>query len=176
MALTTLASLDAEIKHLEAQKRLVEKRDVEVPKAIVLLQKYASVLSPTQRQQIAKLIDAAINRTSIRGSRAGSTSGKGRKLGKVAPKYRLPTGEVWTGRGLAPTAFSAWLKSVEGREWAKANPGVKFPPIDGAVKKAAANAVNRASRAGPKAAPKVKRAPAKAGPMPRKSAASRTAT
>ncbi|WP_256359909.1 MULTISPECIES: hypothetical protein [Xanthomonas] len=41
MPLITLKSLNAEIKQLEAQKELVEKRDGEVPKALVVLQKYA---------------------------------------------------------------------------------------------------------------------------------------
>ncbi|EMT5436510.1 histone-like nucleoid-structuring protein, partial [Stenotrophomonas maltophilia] len=53
MAFTTLQSINAEIKQLEAQKRLVEKRDGEVPKAIAVLQKYAKVLSPAQRRQVA---------------------------------------------------------------------------------------------------------------------------
>lgn len=32
-----------------------------------------------------------------------------RKLGKVAPKYRSPKGELWTGRGRAPR----WLAALE---------------------------------------------------------------
>lgn len=43
MALNTVKSLDAEIKLLEAQKKLVEKRDGEVPKALAVLQKYSKV-------------------------------------------------------------------------------------------------------------------------------------
>ncbi len=61
MALTTLQSINAEIKQLEAQKRLVEKRDGEVPKAIAVLQKYAKLLSAAQRRRIAKLIGEAID-------------------------------------------------------------------------------------------------------------------
>jgi len=61
MAFTTLKSLDAEIKQLEAQKKLVEKRDGEVPKALAVLQEYAKVLSPAQRRQVAKLIGESID-------------------------------------------------------------------------------------------------------------------
>ncbi len=61
LALTTLQSINAEIKQLEAQKRLVEKRDGEVPKAIAVLQKYAKLLSAAQRRRIAKLIGEAID-------------------------------------------------------------------------------------------------------------------
>lgn len=43
----------------------------------------------------------------------GGSSRKGRKLGKVPPKYRNPANpkEVWTGRGLAPR----WLAALEAK-------------------------------------------------------------
>ncbi|HEL3840441.1 TPA: H-NS histone family protein [Stenotrophomonas maltophilia] len=146
MALTTLKSLNAEIKQLEAQKKLVEKRDGEVPQALAVLQKYAKVLSPAQRRQVAKLIGETIDGRPARSAKAASGPLKGRKLGKVAPKYRLPTGEAWAGRGLAPKAFTAWAKSAEGKAWAQANPGIKFPSADGAVKKAPAKAAKKTGK------------------------------
>jgi len=126
VALTTLQSIDAEIRQLEAQKKLVEKRDAEVPKALAVLQKFAKVLTPAQRRQVGKIIGAVIqDAPSV--ARQARGAGKARKLGKVAPKYRLPTGETWTGRGLTPKAFSSWAGSSEGKAWAKANPDAKFP-------------------------------------------------
>lgn len=109
MALTTLKSLNAEIKSLEAQKKLVEKRDGEVPKALAVLQRYAKVLTPAQRRQVAKII----------GETAEAPSGR--------------TGETWTGRGLSPKVFTAWAKSAEGRAWVKAHPESKFPPAEGSL-------------------------------------------
>lgn len=141
MALTTLKLLNAEIKSLEAQKKLVEKRDGEVPKALAVLQRYAKVLTPAQRRQVAKIIGETVEAPSRRTATTPKGPLKGRKLGSVAPKYRLPTGETWTGRGLSPKVFSAWAKSAEGRAWAKANPGIKFPAASGA---------NEASKAGSK--------------------------
>lgn len=97
MTLITLKSLNAEIKQLEAQKELVEKRDGEVPKALVVLQKYAKILSPAQRRQAAKLIGETIDAKPLRALKdaAGSRKGrKGRKAGKVAPKYLLPSRET----------------------------------------------------------------------------------
>lgn len=44
---------------------------------------------------------------------------KGRKLGKVPPKYQLPSGKTWTGRGRMPVEFA---------EWQKENPGKDLPP------------------------------------------------
>lgn len=133
MALTTLRSLDAEIKQLEAQKKLVEKRDGEVPQALAVLQKYAKVLTPAQRRQIAKIVGGVVD-TDVAASvgvvKPAKSSAKGRTLGKVAPKYRLPTGEAWTGRGLAPKVFVAWHKSAEGKAWRAANQGEKYPPAD----------------------------------------------
>lgn len=155
MALTTLKSLDAEIKQLEAQKKLVEKRDGEVPKALAVLQRYAKVLTPAQRRQVARIVGETIEATSARARKVSKSSLKGRKLGAVAPKYRLPTGETWTGRGLSPKAFSAWAKSAAGKAWAKANPDAKFPPADGA--KVAAPVVKKAAKKAMKVAKKVAR-------------------
>ncbi|WP_340568900.1 H-NS family nucleoid-associated regulatory protein [Stenotrophomonas sp. G106K1] len=161
MALTTLKSLNAEIKQLEAQKKLVEKRDGEVPKALAVLQKYAKVLSPAQRRQVAKLIGETIDAKPARATKAAKGPIKGRKLGKVAPKYRLPSGETWAGRGLAPKAFTAWAKSAVGKAWAQANPGARFPPADGAVKKAPAKAMKKAGKAAKKITRKAVKKPAK---------------
>lgn len=155
MALTTLKSLDAEIKQLEAQKKLVEKRDGEVPKALAVLQRYAKVLTPAQRRQVAKIIGETVEVPSGRTTAARKGPLKGSKLGAVAPKYRLPTGETWTGRGLSPKAFSAWAKSAAGKAWAKANPDAKFPPADGA--KVAAPVVKKAAQKATKVAKKVAR-------------------
>ena len=135
MALTTLQSIDAEIRQLEAQKKLVEKRDAEVPKALAVLQKFAKVLTPAQRRQVGKIIGAAIQDTPGVARRVRG-AGTVRKLGKVAPKYQLPTGETWTGRGLTPKAFSSWLGSSEGKAWGKANPDGKFPLAGGVSAKA----------------------------------------
>lgn len=161
MALTTLQSINAEIKQLEAQRKLIEKRDGEVPKALAVLQKYAKVLSPAQRRQVAKLIGETLDEKPARAPKAAPAARKGRKLGKVAPKYRLPTGETWAGRGLTPKAFAAWAKSAEGKAWNQANPGSKFPSADGAGKKAPTKAVKKASKTAKKAARKVVKKPAK---------------
>lgn len=151
LALTTLQSINAEIKQLEAQKRLVEKRDGEVPKAIAVLQKYAKVLSPAQRRQVANLIGETVDVKPSRAPKAAAGPLKGRKLGKVAPKYRLPSGETWAGRGLAPKAFAAWAKSADGKAWAQANPEAKFPPAGAKVKKAAAKTAAKVAKVTKKA-------------------------
>ena len=144
MPRTTLQSIDAEIKQLEAQKKLVEKRDSEVPKAIEVLQRYARVLTPAQRRKLAKIsgseLDAEAAKAPARASRA-------RKIGRVAPKYRLPTGD-------------------EGKAWRKTNKGERFPAIDEVSARSSASAAStKASRGaakkiGKKATKKVAR-PAK---------------
>lgn len=156
MALTTLKSLNAEIKQLEAQKKLVEKRDGEVPKALAVLQRYAKVLTLAQRRQVAKIVGDTVEASFGRAEAVTKGSLKGRKLGSVAPKYRLPTGETWTGRGLSPKAFAAWAKSGEGRAWIKAHPESKFPPAEGPVRSASKPAKKAA-----KAAKKIVKKPAK---------------
>ncbi|WP_394540219.1 H-NS histone family protein [Lysobacter enzymogenes] len=163
MALTTLQSIDAEIKQLEAQKKLVEKRDFEVPKAIEVLQRYARVLTPAQRRKLAKIFGSELG---VETANVPARAARARKIGRVAPKYRLPTGETWTGRGRTPVAFAAWEKGAEGKAWRKANEGARFPAIDGTpVKAPASTATTKASRGaakktGKKAAQKATR-PAK---------------
>lgn len=130
----TVKSLNAEIKLLQAQRTLVEKRDGEVPRALAVLRKYAAVLTPAQRRQVAGLIDASMPQKAQAVAKASEGPLKGRKLGKVAPKYRLPSGETWTGRGLAPKVFTAWAKSADGRAWVAANAGERFPAA-GAAKR-----------------------------------------
>lgn len=159
MALTTLKALDAEIKQLEARKKLVEKRDGEVPKALAVLQRYAKVLTSAQRRQAAKIIGETVEVPSGRTATASKGPLKGRKLGSVAPKYRLPTGETWTGRGLSPKVFTAWAKSAEGRAWVKAHPESKFPPAEGSLMTAATPAKKPA-----KAVKRVVKKPAKRSP------------
>lgn len=146
MALTTLQSIDAEIRQLEAQKKLVEKRDTEVPKALAVLKRYAKVLSPAQRKQVAKIIGEAVG-DSPRATPQPRAK-KARVLGKVPPKYRLPTGETWAGRGLAPKAFVTWAKSAEGKVWTKANPEAKYPPAGRAPAKSAQKVVQKTARKG----------------------------
>lgn len=54
--------------------------------------------------------------------KADKVSGKeesSKEPAKVKPKYRLPGGITWTGRGRTPKAFM---------EWQKANPGKDYPP------------------------------------------------
>ncbi|UQY89712.1 hypothetical protein LQE85_12025 [Stenotrophomonas rhizophila] len=51
---------------MEAPKKRVEKRDEEVPKALAVLKRYAKVLTPAQRRQVAKIIGGAIEAPSGR--------------------------------------------------------------------------------------------------------------
>lgn len=161
MVLTTLQSIDAEIRQLEAQKKLVEKRDAEVPKALAVLQKFANVLTPAQRRKVGKIIGDAVPEA-LRATRTTAASKKARKLGRVAPKYQLPTGETWSGRGLSPKAFSNWAKSAEGKAWAKANPDTKFPPAKAAQPKAVTKKASKTSVGRPAKKVSKKRATKKA--------------
>lgn len=130
MTLATLQAINAEIRQLEAQKKLVEKRDAEVPNAITVLQRYAKVLKPAQRRQVARIIGETL---AAKPARTARVAKKGRKLGKVPPKYRLPTGETWSGRGMTPRVFAAWAQGAEGKAWSKANGGARFPSAPGAA-------------------------------------------
>lgn len=163
MPRTTLQSIDAEIKQLEAQKKLIEKRDGEVPKAIEVLQRYAKVLSAVQRRKIARIIGEVVDATAP--AKAPRAKKQGRKLGPVAPKYQLPSGETWSGRGRTPVLFAAWERGAEGKAWRKANDGAKFPAASGAAQsgaKSRSGVKKTTAGKGRKAAAKKTRKPAKA--------------
>lgn len=125
-----------------------------MPKALAVLQKYAKVLSPAQRRQVAKLIGETIDAKPARAAKAAAGPLEGRKPGKVAPKYRLSTGETWAGRGLAPKVFTQWGKSAQGKAWAQANPGTKLPSAGGTVRKAHAKVAEKAGKTVKKAVQK----------------------
>lgn len=164
MSLTTIQSINAEIKLLEEQKKLVEKRDAEVPQAVAVLQRYASVLTPAQRRKVAKILgDAVDTGAPAKASASADPKRPRKKIGRVLPKYRLPTGETWTGRGRTPTAFVAWEKGAEGKAWRKANEGMRFPAIaDAAAKKRAKAASSKSPKtAAKKVAKKSKKAAVK---------------
>lgn len=156
MALTTLQSIQAEIRQLEERKKLVEKRDNDVPKALAILQTYAQVLTPAQRRQVARIMGDTVDQAAA--PRAAKKA-KRKSGGKVAAKYQLPSGDTWTGRGRTSTAFQAWANSAEGKAWRKANPGQQFPAAAGSM--AANKPVKKAGKKAAKAAKAAKNAPAR---------------
>jgi DNA-binding protein H-NS len=91
MALTSVESIDAQVKQLEAQKKLIENRDSDVSNAMATLQKYAQVLTLAQRRQVAKLVGQSVAAPAAAPltKKASAKKGvaKGTKLGPVASKY-----------------------------------------------------------------------------------------
>lgn len=127
---TTSREIDMQIRRLQERKALIAERDSAVQPAIETLIKYADVLTPAQRRKVARLVaDDGIQQAMP--NRAKKAPKKA--AAKVAPKYQLPTGELWSGRGRMPNAFATWARSRAGRSWAKENPDAKFPPADGSA-------------------------------------------
>ncbi|MGJ4727699.1 H-NS family nucleoid-associated regulatory protein [Luteimonas sp. SDU101] len=139
----TSKAIDAEIRRLEARKGLLAKRDSEVPGAIEVLSRYADVLSPVQLRRIAKIAgqgqdQAPAKKATKKSKTAGSV---------IPPKYQIPTGEKWSGRGHPPREFKAWSATADGKAWRKANPDQKFPLIAGAAaKKTTKKATKKAAK------------------------------
>lgn len=107
----------------QEQEKLLDNAEKEVIPAIETLRKYSSALTPEHIAQINKIVASK--------APASGKAAKGRKDRVPAPaKYRLPTGETWSGRGRnVPAAFQAWADSPEGKKWQKENPGQKYPPV-----------------------------------------------
>lgn len=132
-----------------------------------ILDTYMRFLSQAQRNTILSMLQmkgrVAAPKVATKGAKAGTV---------VAPKYQLPTGETWAGRGQPHKAFSAWSNTAEGRAWRKANPDQKFPayPYSATASATAPAKARKASKAtkaakgvsksakGPKKAPVKKKA------------------
>ena len=109
--LNTLSAreLDALINQAKKRKTVISKR-----KPIALVRKKLTALARAEGYSIAELFgDAPTARpaTAATGSKP-RTSTKGRKLGKVAPKYRNPAKptETWAGRGKPPRWMAVKLE------------------------------------------------------------------
>ena len=110
--LNTLSAkeLDALINQAKKRKTVISKR-----KPIALVRKKLTAMARADGYSIAELFGGAPvakPATAAAGSRT-RTSTKGRKLGKVAPKYRNPANpaETWAGRGQQPK----WLALETGK-------------------------------------------------------------
>ena len=110
--LNTLSAkeLDALINQAKKRKTVISKR-----KPIAVVRKKLAALARADGYSIAELFGdtpAAKPTQAATGSKT-RTSTKGRKLGKVAPKYRNPANpaETWAGRGQQPK----WLALETGK-------------------------------------------------------------
>lgn len=144
MSFETVESISAYIEKLEKQKKLIELRDEQVNKVLAVINHFAEVLTLAQRRQIANAIGASslskeapktqTGKTTVTKTVVKKETKKGRKLGKVAPRYQIPGGLTWTGRGRTPNEFAAWSSTAAGKAWHKANPDEKYPGVEGAAK------------------------------------------
>jgi len=101
--------LDALINQAKQRKTTLKKR-----KPLAAVRKKLTDLAAAEGYSIAELFGGSAPRAAAASSapakRASAT--KGRKLGKVAPKYRNPANknETWTGRGKQPLWLAALTK------------------------------------------------------------------
>jgi DNA-binding protein H-NS len=109
--LNTLSAkeLDALINEAKKRKTVISKR-----KPIAQVRKKLTALARADGYSIAELFGGApVAKPAAAASSKARTSTKGRKLGKVAPKYRNPANpaETWAGRGQQPK----WLALETGK-------------------------------------------------------------
>lgn len=99
------SDLDSLIKQASKRKTALTRRT-----PIAQVRKKLAAMAKAEGYSIAELFGGA--KTTTR------KSTKGRKTGKVAPKYRNPAkpGETWSGRGLPPRWMAAQLKKGKKRE------------------------------------------------------------
>jgi len=101
--------LDALINQAKKRKTTLTKR-----KPLAVVRQKLTALARAEGYSIAELFGAGSSAKPAVGAAPGKrTSTKGRKLGKVAPKYRNPVNpaETWAGRGQQPK----WLAKETGK-------------------------------------------------------------
>ena len=104
--------LDSLINKAKKRKTTLVKR-----KPIVAVRKKLTALAKADGYSIAELFGGVgAGASTAPKARKAATSGKGRKLGKVAPKYRNPANpkETWAGRGQQPRWLAA--ETARGRK------------------------------------------------------------
>lgn len=101
--------LDALITQAKQRKTTLKKR-----KPLTAVRKKLTDLAAAEGYSIAELFGGAAPRSTATASAPASRTSatKGRKLGKVAPKYRNPANkaETWTGRGKQPLWLAGQIK------------------------------------------------------------------
>lgn len=99
--------LDALISQAKQRKTTLKKR-----KPIAAVRKKLTDLAATEGYSIAELFGAGASRSTASAPASRTSATKGRKLGKVAPKYRNPANkaETWTGRGKQPLWLAGQIK------------------------------------------------------------------
>ena len=104
--------LDSLITKAKKRKVALKKR-----KPAATVRRKLSALAKAEGYTVAELFGGAGGGTGARATRAPrkASATKGRKLGKVAPKYRNPArpSETWTGRGKQPRWLAA--ETAKGR-------------------------------------------------------------
>ncbi|ASR42547.1 DNA-binding protein [Xanthomonas citri pv. mangiferaeindicae] len=97
--------LDALIAQAKERKTTLKKR-----KPLATVRKKLTDLAAAEGYSVAELFGAGGAGAPARAGRTGPA--KGRKLGKVPPKYRNPANkaETWTGRGKQPLWLAAQIK------------------------------------------------------------------
>jgi len=100
--------LDALINQAKKRKTTLSKR-----KPIAAVRKKVRALAESEGYSIAELFGGAAPAASAKAPAKPRTTTAGRKLGKVAAKYRNPANpkETWTGRGKQPR----WLATETGK-------------------------------------------------------------
>lgn len=99
--------LDALITQAKQRKTTLKKR-----KPIAAVRKKLTDQAAAEGYSIAELFGGSAPRAASTASTARTSATKGRKLGKVPPKYRNPANknETWTGRGKQPLWLAAQTK------------------------------------------------------------------
>src|SRR5690606_33680303 len=114
--------LDEQQRELDKQERALQEKMVgeAFDGLIASLKELLPGMSPAQRGRIRALLGRFGKPAKSQASGAAS---------QVAPKYRLPNGATWTGRGSPPKTFREWEATKQGQAWRKKHPDPEAWPL-----------------------------------------------
>lgn len=114
-----IADHESMLERLRRDAERLEEGDTKRRLALVRaeLPLIAGKISESDRKSLIAMLQDKAGKAGARGARKAGKAAK-KRAGKKRSKFKLPTGETWSGMGPKPKAFKAWMAE---------NPGKSFP-------------------------------------------------
>jgi len=89
---------------------------------VAKIQKHGDLFSTAQRNRIQRALGVPSATKKAGGSKESG--------GTMTPKYLLPGGDAWAGRGRVKSSYLQWEKSAAGKAWKKLKPRTERFPLN----------------------------------------------
>lgn len=113
--MSNLVDIQQQIEKLQKQAEVIKKREFEstVEEILAKMTTFGITLDDLRRRKASAKSGSKSAAPRAKGRRKANTRQSG---STVAPKYRGPNGEIWSGRGLMPRWLSQLVSQGQARE------------------------------------------------------------